>query len=96
MVEYVVDVTNAKSWESFIAAFNEGFVHRVAGDWKGNLDAFSDYLYWPEEHPYRLVIRGWHQSAAAINEQKTWDGRPVLDVVAEILRDNSQVEVVLE
>lgn len=95
MREYVVDVSAASSWADFIAAFNEGFVRPVGGDWSGNLDAFNDYLSWPDEHPYRLVVRGWQSCGAAVNRHKTWDGRPVLDVVAEIFRDNPQAEVIL-
>ncbi|HEV3120090.1 MAG TPA: hypothetical protein VGY58_23720 [Gemmataceae bacterium] len=95
MKEYVVDVSAAKSWADFIAAFNEGFVGPVGGDWDGHLDAFNDYLWWPQEHPYRLVVRGWQACAAAVNQHKTWDQRPVLEVIAEIFRDNPQAEVIL-
>ena len=66
VVEYVVDLTSVASWEAFVEAFNEGFVRAVGGEWNGNLDAFNDYLYWPEEHPYRLVIRGWHSCVATL------------------------------
>jgi Barstar (barnase inhibitor) len=93
--EYVVDVSGASSWADFIAAFNKGFVHPVGGEWSGNLDALNDYLWWPDEHPYRLVIRGWAACAFAVNRHRTRDGRPVLDVVAEVFRENPQAEVVL-
>jgi hypothetical protein len=94
--EYVVDLSHAASWADFIAAFNEGFVRPVGGGrWDGNLDAFNDYLWWPDEHPYRLVVRGWQSCAAAVNRHKTWDGRPVLEVIAEIFRENPQAEVIL-
>lgn len=95
MREYIVDVSAATSWSDFIAAFNDGFIRLGGGDWNGNLDAFNDYLWWPEEHPYRLVVRGWSACAAVVNQHKTWDGRPVLDVIAEIFRENPQAEVVL-
>jgi hypothetical protein len=94
MGEYVVDLSAAKSFADFIAAFNEGLIRHVGGEWNGNLDAFNDYLWWPDEHPYRLVIRGWQTCAPAVNEHKTWDGRPILDVIADIFRDNPQAEVV--
>ncbi|MBI1915189.1 MAG: barstar family protein [Planctomycetes bacterium] len=94
MREYVVDVSAATSWAEFIGAFNQGFVRQVGGEWNGNLDAFNDYLWWPDEHPYRLVVRGWHLCASAVNQHETWDRRPVLDVIAEILRDNPQAEVI--
>lgn len=95
MREYVVEVTAASSWVDFIAAFNEGFIRPVGGEWSGNLDDFNEYLWWPDEHPYRLVIRGWAACEAAVNKHLTWDQRPVLEVVAEIFRDNPQAEVVL-
>jgi hypothetical protein len=94
--EYIVDVSAATSWADFIAAFNEGFIGPVGGgEWNGNLDAFNDYLWWPDEHPYRLVVRGWHACAPPVNRHKTWDQRPVLDVITEIFRDNPQAEVIL-
>ncbi len=95
MKEYVVDVSAAASWADFIAAFNEGFVRPVGGEWKGNLDALNDYLWWPDEHPYRLVIRGWQACAPAVNQYKIWDQRPILEVIAEIFQDNPQAKVIL-
>jgi hypothetical protein len=93
--EYVVDVSAVTAWADFVAAFKEGFVRPVGGEWNGNLDAFHDYLWWPEEHPYRLVIRGWQACAPAVNRHQTWDRRPVLEVITEIFRENPQAEVVL-
>ncbi len=95
MKEYVVDLTAVTSWPDFIAAFNEGFVRPVGGEWHGNLDAFNDYLSWPDEDQYRLVIRGWQACAAQVNRQPTCDQRPVLDVISEIFRDNPQAEVIM-
>jgi hypothetical protein len=96
MREYVIDLSAATSWGDFIDAFNKGFVREVGGDyWNGNLDAFNDYLWWPDNHPYRLVMQGWQLAAPAVNQHRTWDGRPVLEVVAEIFEDNPQAEVVL-
>jgi hypothetical protein len=96
MNEYVVDVSNAKSWEDFIVAFNRGFIRPLGGEWKGNLDAFNDYLYWPDEHPYRLIVRRWNACASIVNQHKTWDGRPILEVIAEIFCDNEYGEVILQ
>ena len=33
-----------------------GFVELVGGKWNGNLDAFNDYLSWPEEEEYELEL----------------------------------------
>jgi hypothetical protein len=94
--EYDVDVSAATSWADFIDAFIEGFIRPVCGSqWNGNLDAFNDYLSWPDERPYRLVVRGCQACAPAVNRHKTWNERPVLEVIAEIFRDNPHAEVVL-
>lgn len=47
-----------RSFEDFVTAVNVGFVKQVGGPWNGNLDAFNDYLYWPEEHEYELELLG--------------------------------------
>jgi hypothetical protein len=64
MKEFIVDLTAVTSWPQFIAAFNDGFIRHVTGDWNGNLDAFHDYLSWVGDEPageeYRLVLRGWN------------------------------------
>jgi len=100
MKEFVVDLTAVTTWVQFIAAFNEGFIRPVSGDWNGNLDAFNDYLAWAGDkdvyEPFRLVLRGWNSLSGEINEHKTWDGRHVLNVISEILRDNPHVQLVLE
>jgi hypothetical protein len=93
MSEYVVDLSAVVSWEDFIAAFNDGLIRPAGGSWNGNLNAFNDYLWWPEPHPYRLVIRGWQRAAPLVNQHLTWDNRPVLDVIEEILQDNPHVQV---
>jgi hypothetical protein len=48
----------------------------------------------PDKHPYHLIVRGWHLCASAVNRHETWDRRPVLEVIAEILRENPQAEVI--
>lgn len=96
MREYVVDLSDVKSWSDFVAAFNRDFIHPVGNaEWNGNLDAFNDFLWWPDEHPYRLVVRGWSACLPAVNKHKTWDNRPVLEVVAEVFQSNPQTEVLL-
>jgi hypothetical protein len=56
--EYVVELSQVDSFADAIAAFNEGLIERCGGHWNGNLDAFNDYLSWPAEEGYRLVLRG--------------------------------------
>lgn len=97
MLRFHVDLSDVKSWAEFVAAFNKGFIKPVGGEgWEGNLDALNDYLWWPSETPYRLVIDGWEKCRRAVNEHKSFDGRPVLDVVMEIFRDNPQAEVAID
>jgi hypothetical protein len=94
MQEFVVDVTHVATFEALISAFNEGFCRHLGGDWQGNLDAFNDYLYWPDEDQYRLVLLGWAQCRASLSEERTWDGKCLPDVLEEIIRDNRQVEAI--
>lgn len=91
--EDVVDLSGTTSWSEFIAAFNEGFLRHIGGNWNGNLDAFNDYLWWPEEHIYRLVIRGWMACAPLVNQHQAPDGRPIREVVAETFNENPQVQL---
>jgi hypothetical protein len=65
-VEYIVNLSEVGSWTGLVQAFNEGFMRAIGGDWNGNLDAFDDYLSWPDEQPYRLILRGWHSRAIAL------------------------------
>ncbi len=67
MQECVVDVSGANSWSDFIAAFNDGFIRQLGIEWNGNLDSFNDILYWPEERPYRLLVRGWVASKSTLS-----------------------------
>ena len=95
MPEYVVNVSAAASWADVIAAFNRDFIRPICGgEWNGNLDALNDYLSWPNDQPYRLVLRGWSDCATVVNQHAAHGGRPVLDVVDEILSDNPQAVVV--
>jgi len=94
VLTYSVDLSDVFNWEEFIAAFNVGFVRCVNGDWGGNLDAFHDYLSWPEECPYRLVLRGWEQCFEAVNTLWHHTGRPILELVQEVFHDNPQIQFV--
>jgi hypothetical protein len=96
MKQYVVDVSAAQSWSDFIKAFNDGFIRVIGGgEWNGNLDAFNDYLYWPDEHPYELVLRGWKECAHLLQERRSGNGRPVLEGIEEIFRANEQARIVI-
>jgi hypothetical protein len=55
---YEISGANFCDFGGFVREFNHVFVSLVGGGWQGNLDAFNDYLSWPEE-PY--VLR-WKQA----------------------------------
>jgi hypothetical protein len=53
---FTIDCRGVKSFRDFVNAANVGFVEQVGGKWNGNLDAFNDYLTWPEEEQYELEL----------------------------------------
>jgi hypothetical protein len=53
---FTIDCRNVRSFNDFIEATNVGFIEHVGGKWHGNLDAFNDYLSWPEEDEYQLRL----------------------------------------
>jgi hypothetical protein len=53
---FTIDGTLVKSFEDFVVAMNSGLIEAVGGKWNGNLDAFNDYLSWPEEQEYELEL----------------------------------------
>ena len=95
MREFVVRVADVTSFDDFIAAFNEGFCRHVGGWWNGNLNAFHDYLSWPEDERYRLVLQGWDACVEVLGQEAYLPGQSMLDVILEIFRDNDHVELVL-
>jgi len=53
---FSIDGREVKSFDEFVAATNAGLIESVGGKWNGNLDAFNDYLSWPEEQEYELEL----------------------------------------
>lgn len=51
---FEIDGERFDDFAGFIVEFNRGFVSQVGGNWKGNLDAFNDYLSWGDD---RSTIR---------------------------------------
>ncbi len=37
---------------------NRAIIRNAGGEWKGSLDAFNDYLSWPDEESYELELLG--------------------------------------
>lgn len=56
MKTFTIDGRGVRSFDDFVEATNVGFVEQVGGKWNGNLDAFNDYLSWPEEEEYELQL----------------------------------------
>jgi hypothetical protein len=88
---YEVDCQQVQTYDDFVEAFNRAFIETFGGRWNGNLDAFNDYLSWPEEVPYQLVIHGSDQCAKALNykandrhEKELWA------TLQEIFADNKE------
>ena len=52
--DFVIDGNNFEDFTGFIREFNRCFYAYTEGGWNGNLDAFNDYLVWPEEK-YALI-----------------------------------------
>jgi hypothetical protein len=58
MKRFTIDGRAVRSFDDFVEATNAGFIEQVGGRWNGNLDAFNDYLTWPEEDAYELELLG--------------------------------------
>ena len=88
---YQVDCRKINSYEDFIDAFNKAFIEPVGGKWHGNLDAFNDYLSWPDPTPYHLVILGTEHCAEILNYKvKEYHEKELWNILKEILQDNSE------
>lgn len=86
MREFVIDLTAARDKTGFAAAFNAGFCHPVGGHWSGdNWDAFDDYLSWPEEPTFRLVLLEWRNGACLTRHDRR--------ILEEILADHPHIEI---
>jgi hypothetical protein len=68
---FVVHCEGVRSFDDFIAAVNWGFIRHVGGEWNGNLDAFHDYLSWPEDDEYEFEITASRHCAAVLGHDAT-------------------------
>ncbi len=58
--QYVIKLHGVRDMEAFTKAFNAGLIDTAGGHWEGNnWDAFNDYLSWPAEDSYTLILDGW-------------------------------------
>jgi hypothetical protein len=90
VIQYQINLAGVETFEDFVAAFNLGLIDSVGGHWNGNLNAFNDYLYWPEPHPYGLTLVGWQKCAETLAKFPAFGGGTMLSVIEEIFADNPQ------
>jgi hypothetical protein len=83
---YAVHLQGVQTMDAFAHAFNEGLIKPAGGFWNGNnWDAFNDYLSWPAEDSYVLLLEGWSECAALTGRDLT--------IFEEILADNQRISV---
>lgn len=58
MKTYEIEGKNIRDETSFVEEVTASFISKIDGNvgWSGNLDAFNDYLTWPEGK-YQVVFR---------------------------------------
>lgn len=84
--EYRIDLRDVREMSAFVEAFNDGLIKRFGGHGHGNSwDAFNDYLSWPPEESYCLILDGWSRSGAL--------GERDLAIIEEILAANPHVSI---
>jgi hypothetical protein len=83
---YVIDGANFSDFAGFVEECNRGFIRHFGGQWNGNLNAFNDYFSWGDDE-YVLVWKNVEKSRREID---------TFDVILEIIRDQSHVELRLE
>ena len=84
--KYRVGLRNVRDMSAFAGAFNDGLIRAAGGHWHGNKwEAFNDYLSWPQEASYVLLLGGWSQCTALSERDKA--------IFEEILADNPHVLV---
>jgi hypothetical protein len=66
---FLVQCGAVHSFRDFVAAVNQGLLRSVGGEWNGNLNAFNDYLSWPEEEEYEIELRESAKCVAALGHQ---------------------------
>jgi hypothetical protein len=92
---FTIDGRQVQDFDDFVEAVNVGLVRAAGGEWNGNLDAFNDYLAWPSEDAYELVLLGASHCAAKLAENaRGGDSGPnesLFDAIVGIVRDNPHV-----
>lgn len=82
--QYQISLRGVHTMDAFVSAFNDGLIHEAGGHWSGtSWDAFNDYLSWPPEESYVLVLDGWADCNALCERD--------LAIFEEILASNPHV-----
>src|SRR5436853_75061 len=75
MTDHIVTIEgrNVSNFKDFVQEFNRVFCSQFNSVWHGNLDAFNDYLSWPEKK-YTLVWKDSDLSRQRLNyhEMASW------------------------
>lgn len=86
MQTFTVDLRSAQSAVAVVASFNVGLIGPSGGEWNGNnLDAFHDYLSWPEAETYELKILGWTECPGLSMQDR--------EMMLAIFSDNPHVKI---
>lgn len=84
--QYQVQLRGVQTMDAFSAAFNEGLINKAGGNWNGkNWSAFHDYLAWPVEQSYELVLDGWTSCSALSDRDRV--------IIEDVFADNPHVSV---
>jgi hypothetical protein len=92
MIRYEVKLEPRFSFPEFVEAFNVGFIRKVGGEWNGNLDAFHDYLSWPDGAEYELDVTGWDGCRPMLSAA-TAGGQCLLAIFTDIFNSNPHVKL---
>ena len=95
-MEYRINVADVQSFADFVSAFNAGMIDSIGGHWNGNLNAFNDYLFWPDDKAYRIVLVGWGHCAEVLKQTRAPAplGQSMLEIIEKIFADNPHVTVI--
>ena len=69
MKRYTLDCRTVRTFADFVEAANAGFIRASGGEWNGHLDAFNDFLAWPDEGEYELELVGATLCAASLGHE---------------------------
>lgn len=89
MLTFDIDGKKVTDYTSFVSEMNQNFISKIEGNvgWNGNLDAFNDYLSWPDTE-FCVRIRN-SDSVKQVLSKELKNNRNVWEILIEIFKDNS-------